>query len=65
MRTVFRASAEGVTQKREPNTVRFTDKPTVAFPRVLTPPAKRTPELLAYMETKSDLLSGVWGRDTA
>ena len=54
MRTVFRASAEGVTQKREPNTVRFTDKPTVAFPRVLTPPAKRTPELLAYMEAKSD-----------
>ena len=49
MRTVFRASAEGVTHKREPNTIRFTGKPTVAFPRVLTPPVKRTPELLAYM----------------
>ena len=54
MRTVFRASAEGVTQKREPNTIRFTGKPTVAFPRVLTPPVKRTPELLAYMEAKKE-----------
>ena len=33
MTTIFRANGAGVTQK--PNTVRFTDRPTVKFPRVM------------------------------
>lgn len=53
MRTIFRANAAGVTQQRDPNTVRFTDKPVVKMPRVLTLSTQRAPMLLS-LETKSD-----------
>jgi len=33
MTTIFRANGAGTTQK--PSTVRFTDRPTVEFPRVM------------------------------